>query len=97
MSMKTNNGRLKGYSLKAPGKEEAIVALSRIMLPEQAEELWESACTTHNILSSTGNIDELENIFKELSENQGTVGVIGKSLLVRVNSYKLLKRKENAK
>ncbi len=88
-------GRVKGYGLDAPSRDSAINALTRFMEKGEAEELWDSACTTHNVLSNTSNLDELQKAFEALSSKPGTVGVVGKSLLVRVNSYKLLNRKQN--
>ena len=89
------NGRIKGYGLDAPSRDSAINALARFMNLHEAEQLWDSACTTHSILSNTSNLDELQKAFEVLSSKPGTVGVVGKSLMVRANSYKLLNRKKN--
>ncbi len=89
----TVNNRLKGYDLDPPTKDYAIKALSRFMDEEDARSLWESACVTHNILANSTNLEDLENVFKDLSVRSGVVGVVGKSLVVRANSYKILKMK----
>ena len=87
------NDRIKGYDLDPPTKDYAVKALSRFMEESEAISLWESACITYNILANSTNLEELENVFKEISIKPGVVGVVGKSLVVRANSYKVLKMK----
>ncbi len=89
------NSRIKGYGLDPPSKLDAVKALAKFMDEKEAEILWESACTTHNILANTDKIEELESVFHEIANRPGTIGVIGKSLLIRANSYKLLNRRNN--
>jgi len=93
----TVNKRIGGYNLDPPTSEYALQSLSKFLDKQEATNIWESACQAHNILPNTNQLDELKAVFEELSSKSGAIGVVGKSLVVRVNSYKLLTRKRNGK
>ena len=88
----TNNPPVKGYQLDAPNKELALSSLKRFLDEEKANELWELHCKLRGAPANTNDIDELSRIFKSMANETGAVGVVGKSLTVRVISYKILSK-----
>lgn len=87
------NPRIEGYDLDAPSKGYAIDSLARFITEGEAERLWSRICGENNLSEDTQDLSELESIFKTIAKESGTTGVVGNSLVVRLMSYKMLKRK----
>jgi len=92
---KIAGSEVRAYRLAAPNKEAALISLNRIMDSEEAHQVWQMACERCKVSLHPVNLDELTLVFQYISTFSGNVGVIGKSLTVRINTYKILKRNEN--
>lgn len=88
------NERIKGYQLSPPSVEKAITSLTGCLGSAEAQIFWDKACAICGVSNQPKTADELEKVFQFISEKTGTVGVVGKSLVVRARTYKILRRNE---
>lgn len=88
---------LPGYRLAAPTAADVLTSLARLDGPERASEIWAEACRAVDA-APVGEpaLAMLEAICAHLKAQGGIVGVIGSSLLVRIQSYVLLSDKVTA-
>lgn len=80
----------KGYGLAKPDRSYALQSLERHMDIREAEQLWVKLCKKCEFELFTEDIEELEAIYRTMSQMGGKTGVTGSALVVRVMSYKLL-------
>lgn len=95
-----NKLSVKEYKYEAPDKELAIRSISHYLGQEKAEALWVKLCDECGVPHATESLDDLGQVFKLMTKQEGPVGVHGTSLSIRLSSYKILTRiynkKENA-
>ena len=95
--MTTTAGAVSGYNLAPPSMEDALTSLGRIGGPEKAREMWTAACSTAGVSATPGiGVEEMKRVCEHLKSQGGIVGVVGGSLLIRIQSYLLLSKKEGA-
>lgn len=79
-----------GYGLTPPTAHDALAFLARAVGPDQAAGVWLRTCRQAGAPSANLSVDEMMRVSEGLAEQEGVVGVIGKSLVVRVRTYRLL-------
>ena len=79
-----------GYGLTPPGPSDALAFLARAVGPDQAAAHWLRACARAGAPRANLSVDEMMRVSEQLAGEEGVVGVIGQSLLVRVRTYRLL-------
>jgi hypothetical protein len=79
-----------GYDLSPPSRHDALAFLARAVGPDRAAGLWMRACADARATRGDLSVDEMMRVSEQLAQQEGVVGVIGKSLLVRVRTYRLL-------
>lgn len=79
-----------GYGLAPPASGDALAFLARAVGPDAAAAEWLRACRAAGAPSAGLSVDEMMRVSEELAKREGVVGVIGKSLVVRVRTYRLL-------
>jgi hypothetical protein len=79
-----------GYDLTPPTSHDALAFLARAVGPDRAASLWMRACADAAAPRAELSPDEMMRVAERLAEQEGVVGVIGKSLVVRVRTYRLL-------
>lgn len=78
------------YGLAPPTPRDALAFLARAVGPDRAAGEWLRACARAGAPSADLSVDEMMRVSERLAEQEGVVGVIGQSLLVRVRTYRLL-------
>jgi hypothetical protein len=81
---------LPGYGLTLPTSHDALAFLARAVGADRAAGIWVRACADARCSHGNLSVDEMMRVTERLAEQEGVVGVIGKSLLVRVRTYRLL-------
>jgi hypothetical protein len=79
-----------GYGLAPPTPGDVLAFLARAVGPDRAAGLWIRTCAEAGVPSSGLSVDEMMRVSEKLAEQEGVVGVIGKSMVVRVRTYRLL-------
>lgn len=79
-----------GYGLAPPTPGDALAFLARAVGPDRAAAEWLAACKRAGAPSAGLSVDEMMRVAERLAEQEGLVGVIGQSLVVRVRTYRLL-------
>ncbi|HLM69098.1 MAG TPA: hypothetical protein VK358_16280, partial [Longimicrobium sp.] len=79
-----------GYALALPTPGDALAFLARAVGPDAAAGEWIRACAQARAPSADLSVDEMMRASEELAKREGVVGVIGKSLVVRIRTYRLL-------
>lgn len=79
-----------GYGLAPPTHHDALAFLARALGADRAADVWVRACSAAGTPRTGLNLDEMMRVAERLAEQEGVVGVIGQSLLVRVRTYRLL-------
>lgn len=79
-----------GYGLAPPTPHDALAFLARAVGPDRAATEWLRACAGARAPSADLSVDEMMRVSERLAEQEGVVGVIGQSLVVRVRAYRLL-------
>jgi len=79
-----------GYGLAPPTPGDALAFLARAVGPDRAASEWLGACKRAGAPSAGLSVDEMMRVSERLAEQEGVVGVIGQSLVVRVRTYRLL-------
>ncbi len=90
MHEKSDDAVVEGYNFSAPDGRKAVQSFARILGESDAEDLWKKACEQQNVDSTTKNLDDLEAVYRFLSTRPGKTGVVGKSMMVRLRSFKIL-------
>jgi hypothetical protein len=78
------------YNYEAPTREFAIGTLIRSLGRDEAQRLWNEACNSNNIEGRANTLEDLERVSDFISEQPGVAGVLGKSLTVRIRTFKTL-------
>jgi hypothetical protein len=83
-----------GYGLKPPHEGEVVESLSRMLGRERGQETWRTVCRELGIRHPGPplSLEQLAEVARELSRRPGLVSVIGRTLAIRLNSYRALKR-----
>ena len=79
-----------GYNLTPPTSHDALAFLARAVGPDRAASVWIRACADAGAPRAELSPDEMMRVSERLAEQEGVVGVIGKSLVVRVRTWRLL-------
>jgi hypothetical protein len=79
-----------GYGLAPPTAGDAVAFLARAVGPDQAATTWLRACAQAGARPADLSVDEMMRVSERLAAEEGVVGVIGQSLVVRVRTYRLL-------
>lgn len=79
-----------GYDLTPPTSHDALAFLARAVGPDRAASVWIRACADAGAPRANLSPDEMMRVSERLAEQEGVVGVIGKSLVVRVRTWRLL-------
>jgi hypothetical protein len=79
-----------GYGLAPPTPGDALAFLARAVGPDRAAGEWLAACKRAGAPSAGLSVDEMMRVSERLAEQEGVVGIIGQSLVVRVRTYRLL-------
>lgn len=85
---------IKHYNHKAPTREAALFQLNRFYSENETNSIWDHACRKLNIDFSSEDMDDLNLIYQHLSEQNGNVSVVGRSLLIRLHTYQILEKKQ---
>jgi hypothetical protein len=88
--MATPSSTIPGYGLGPPTQGDALASLARAVGPDRAAGVWLRACADAGAPRTNLDVDEMMRVAERLAEQEGVVGVIGKSLVVRVRTYRLL-------
>ncbi|HEX6041939.1 hypothetical protein [Longimicrobium sp.] len=86
----TQSNAVPGYALAPPTADDALAYLARAVGPDRAAGVWLRACAAVGAPRATLSVDEMMRVSEHLAREQGVVGVIGQSLVVRVRTYRLL-------
>ena len=83
-----------GYDLEAPREIDVIHSLTRMLGPEKGLQTWQAVCQELGIPDpeSRLSLDQLSEVARELCRRPGLVSVIGRTLSIRLNSYRALAR-----
>ena len=87
-----SHNTIPGYALAPPTERDAMEFLARALGADQAASLWVRTCRDTGVRSSGMGLDELERAAQALAKQEGVVGVIGNSLVIRLRTYRLLER-----
>jgi hypothetical protein len=79
-----------GYGLAPPTHHDALAFLARAVGADRAASVWLRACADAGAPRTGLGVDEMMRVSERLAEQEGVVGVIGTSLVVRVRTYRLL-------
>jgi hypothetical protein len=79
-----------GYDLSPPTRHDALAFLARAVGPDRAAGVWMRACADAGVPRGDLSPDEMMRVSETLARQEGVVGVIGKSLVVRVRTWRLL-------
>ena len=79
-----------GYGLAPPTPGDALAFLARAVGPDRAAAEWLAACQRAGAPRADLSVDEMMRVAEQLAGQEGVVGVIGQSLVVRVRTYRLL-------
>lgn len=79
------------YNYDAPTREFAIGTLIRSLGRDEAQRLWNEACNSNEINGKADTLEDLEKVSDFISQQPGVAGVLGKSLTVRIRTFKTLK------
>ena len=79
-----------GYGLAPPTPGHALAFLARAVGPDRAASEWLRACKQAGAPSAGLSVDEMMRASERLAQQEGVVGIIGQSLVVRVRTYRLL-------
>ena len=79
-----------GYGLAPPTSDDALAYLARAVGPDRAAGVWLRACAAVGVPRGGLDADQMMRVAEHLSREEGVVGVIGNSLVVRVRTYRLL-------
>ncbi len=88
--MSTPSSTLPGYGLAPPTHDDALAFLARAVGPDRAAGVWLRACADAGTPRTGLDVDAMMRVAEQLAQQEGVVGVIGKSLVVRVRTYRLL-------
>lgn len=89
--------RVDGYGLDAPTHASAVAALARHVGAPEAERLWTAACAAAGVVRrGAGAPDDLQRVAAHLAKERSIVGVCANSIHVRIISYTMLLRKQQA-
>ncbi len=82
------------YNLTAPSEEDALRSLARLLGSDTATRVWHTACAAAGIRrpGPTLTLDQLSAAAQQLRQQPGVTSVVASSLVVRLNSYRLLSR-----
>jgi hypothetical protein len=86
----TPSPAIPGYGLAPPTHHDALAFLARALGPDRAADVWVRACADAGTPRTGLDVDEMMRVAERLAEQEGVVGVIGQSLVVRVRTYRLL-------
>ncbi len=84
MSITTNS------AAKPPTAETVIASISNVYGEVQAEKIWAELCDELHYPKRNLSIDQLHDVIKHMSEQKGALGVVGKSMSVRIMVAKTL-------
>lgn len=76
---------------QTPSRNSVLQSLVNTFGRERAKELWREACYKAGTNRDCNTLEELEQVAKTLSAMSGAAGVVGKSLSVRIITYKTMK------
>lgn len=79
-----------GYGLAPPTPDDALAYLARAVGPDRAAGVWLRACSAVGAPRGNLSVDEMMRVAGHLAGQEGVVGVIGNSLVVRVRTFRLL-------
>ena len=88
--MATPSSTVPGYGLAPPTHGDALAFLARAVGPDRAAGVWLRACADAGAPRTDLSVDEMMRVAERLAEQEGVVGVIGTSLVVRARTYRLL-------
>lgn len=83
---------LPAYALAQPTEQDALAFLARALGPDRAASTWMQTCREAGVQSGRLGVDELERAARVLERQEGVVGVIASSLLIRLRTYRLLEQ-----
>ena len=78
------------YKQDVPNRNYALKALAKSFGKERADKIWNQACREASVNGNPSNMQELENVYDAISSMNGAAGVTGKSLKVRLITYRTL-------
>jgi hypothetical protein len=76
---------------EAPSRTYVIQSLVNSFGKAKAKQLWREVCQEAGVDRKSNDIHDLEKIANVLSNKSGAAGVVGKSLSVRMITYKSMK------
>ena len=74
-----------------PNRQNVLQSLVNTFGRDKAKELWQKACAETGVPSDCSDLEELESVAQTMANMNGALGVVGKSLSVRIITYKTLK------
>ena len=88
-------GALPDYGLSPPSAESGLAALERMLGDLEAETRWAEACRAAGVTWPGDDLDlpQLRAVAEHLSLETDLVSVVGRSLLVRINTYEGIRRR----
>ncbi len=91
----SRNNMLAGYGLEHPTAERSLASLERMVGSVEAEARWSEACQAAQVTWPAPSLDlaQLTRVANQLCAEPDLVSVIGRSLLVRITTYKSIQRR----
>lgn len=80
----------KNYSYSAPTREVALRSLGRYYTEKETYAIWENACKESGVDSSSNDLEDLGKVYKYLSGQSDDSSVVGRSMLIKLRTYKRL-------
>lgn len=84
MSITTNS------AAKPPTADSVINSIAKVYGEQRAEQIWTDLCSELNYPKRNLDVNQLQHIINHMSEQNGALGVVGKSMSVRIMVSKTL-------
>ena len=83
--------KTKGYSYEVPSEISAKKYLGKYFSEEEVDEMWNEVCTkTFGRIYIIESFEDLEKVYRCLLEKGGIPAVVGRSLIIKLSTYKIL-------
>ena len=80
------------YNLETPSWSSAVSAFSKFGNEQAVNQLLQSYASKCDTRVPTNDIEELERILREISKESNSFGVVARSLVVKLTTFKLLNK-----
>ena len=84
------------YGLSRPTAEEVLAALTRVIGPQRARDLWHRACEAARVdPEGPKTLPQLKRMAAWMAASDGPAGVMGAALSLRIGTYEAINAAAN--